>query len=267
MFFSVRGFIFLTLIKFIMSKRYLSIYLSAKNFLKRSAAFGAAMLLLTFSAFSQDRVISGIVKDDASAAAIPGVTVNVKGSKISTQTDTDGKFTITVKNAKTLVFTYIGYLQKEVAIGSSNAIDVDLTVDAKGLGEVVVVGYGSQTRRNVTGAVQNIGAKEIKDLPVSQVTQKLQGKLAGVQINQTTGRPGQGMSVRIRGQFSVSAGSQPLYVVDGFPITGDISNLNPDEIDDISILKDAASTSLYGSRAANGVVLITTKKAQREKQP
>ncbi len=128
--------------------------------------------------------------------------------------------------------------------------------------EIVVVGYGSQLKKNVTGAVQTIGSKEIKDIPVSQVTQKLQGQLAGVQINQTTGKPGQGMSVRIRGQLSVSAGSDPLYVIDGFPITGDIGAMNPDEIEDISILKDASSTSLYGSRAANGVVLITTKKGK-----
>jgi len=135
-----------------------------------------------------------------------------------------------------------------------------METDSKALTEVVVVGYGSQLKKEITGSVQTVSAAEIKDMPVSQITQKLQGRLAGVQINQTTGKPGQGMSVRIRGQVSVSAGSDPLYVIDGFPITGNIAAMNPDEIDEITILKDAASTSLYGSRAANGVVLITTKK-------
>lgn len=225
----------------------------------------AAMFLITFCAYSQDRTITGKVTDEASSAGIPGVTVHVKGTRISTQTDTEGKYSLNVKNGKALLFTYVGYLEKEVVIGSGSNIDVALAVDAKGLGEVVVVGYGSQIKRNVTGAVQNIDAKEIKDIPVSQMTQKLQGKLAGVQIIQTTGKPGQGMSVRVRGQLSVSAGSDPLYVIDGFPITGNIANLNPDEIEDISVLKDAASTSLYGSRAANGVVLITTKKGVKGK--
>jgi TonB-linked SusC/RagA family outer membrane protein len=127
---------------------------------------------------------------------------------------------------------------------------------------VVVVGYGTQLKREVTGAVQTVEAKELADIPVAQTTQKLQGKLAGVQVLQTTGKPGQGMQVRIRSQASISAGSEPLYVVDGFPIVTDISLINPDEIETITVLKDAASTSLYGSRAANGVVLITTKQAK-----
>ena len=135
-----------------------------------------------------------------------------------------------------------------------------MSQDATTLEEVILVGYGSQLKREVTGSVQTLKADEFKDIPVSQITQKLQGQLTGVQINQTTGKPGEGMAVRIRGQFSISGGSSPLYVIDGFPITGDISAINPDEIQDISVLKDAASTSLYGSRAANGVVLITTKR-------
>ena len=156
----------------------------------------------------------------------------------------------------------MGFGRKEVVVGQQTNITIALSPDDQTLNEVVVVGYGSQLKKEVTGAVQTVSAQEIKDIPVSQIGQKLQGRLAGVQINQTTGKPGQGISIRIRGQVSVSAGSDPLYVVDGFPITGNISQLNPDEIEDISILKDAASTSLYGSRAANGVVLITTKKGK-----
>ncbi|MCO5234740.1 MAG: TonB-dependent receptor [Chitinophagaceae bacterium] len=229
--------------------------------------FSTLLVLTLFSpgAFSQQRIVTGMVTDAGTATGLPGVTVAVKGTTTSTQTGADGRFSINAGTGKTLVFTFVGYESKEADISNTQTIAISLTASARGLEEVVVVGYGSQTKRNVTGAVQNIDAKEIKDIPVSQMTQKLQGKLAGVQINQTTGKPGQGMSVRVRGQLSVSAGSDPLYVVDGFPITGNISNLNPDEIEDISVLKDAASTSLYGSRAANGVVLITTKKGVKGK--
>ncbi|GAB3316109.1 TonB-dependent receptor [Larkinella ripae] len=206
--------------------------------------------------------VTGTVTDE-SGAGLPGVNVVVKGSTQGTTTDAEGKFRISVpENRATLVFSSVGYLRQEIAVGSQTTINIKLRPDDQTLSEVVVVGYGSQLKKEVTGAVQTVTAKELKDIPVSQVTQKLQGRLAGVQINQATGKPGQGMSVRIRGQLSVSAGSDPLYVVDGFPITGSIGAINPDEIEDISVLKDASSTSLYGSRAANGVVLITTKRGK-----
>ncbi len=188
----------------------------------------------------------------------------LKGTQQGTTSDTQGEFSIAIPDGagSTLVFSFVGFLTQEIAVGSRTTLQVALQTDNKALEEVVVVGYGSQLKREVTGAVQTVKGTEFKDIPVSQITQKLQGRLAGVQINQATGKPGQGMSVRIRGQVSVSAGSDPLYVIDGFPITGNIDAVNPDEIEDISILKDAASTSLYGSRAANGVVLITTKMPQ-----
>ena len=206
--------------------------------------------------------VSGRVIDE-NGSGLPGVSVVVKGTNQGTTTDTDGRFRVVVPNASaTLVFSFVGYGSKEVVVGSQTSLAVTLTPGDQSLNEVVVVGYGTQLKKDVTGAVQTVSAQEIKDLPVSQLGQKLQGRLAGVQINQTTGKPGQGISIRIRGQQSVSAGSDPLYVIDGFPITGGINQLNPDEIADISVLKDAASTSLYGSRAANGVVLITTKKGK-----
>ncbi|GAB3894433.1 TonB-dependent receptor [Spirosoma agri] len=209
-----------------------------------------------------DISVSGKVVDEK-GAELPGVSVIVKGTTQGTTTDGTGSFKISVPNAQsTLVFSFVGYGRKEVVIGSQTDLTVTLAPDDQTLNEVVVVGYGSQLKKELTGAVQTISAQEIKDLPVSQIGQKLQGRLAGVQINQATGKPGQGISIRIRGQVSVSAGSDPLYVVDGFPITGNIAQLNPDEIEDLSVLKDAASTSLYGSRAANGVVLITTKKGK-----
>ena len=209
-----------------------------------------------------DVTVSGKVTDEQ-GAGLPGVSVVIKGTTTGTTTDGAGSFRISAPNANsTLVFSFVGYGKKEVVVGGQTNITVALTPDDQTLNEVVVVGYGSQLKKEITGAVQTVSAQEIKDLPVSQIGQKLQGRLAGVQINQTTGKPGQGISIRIRGQVSVSAGSDPLYVIDGFPITGSIGQLNPDEIDDITILKDAASTSLYGSRAANGVVLITTKKGK-----
>ncbi|WP_080054288.1 SusC/RagA family TonB-linked outer membrane protein [Spirosoma aerolatum] len=209
-----------------------------------------------------DITISGKVTDEK-GDLLAGVSVIVKGTTQGTTTDGTGSFRIAVPDTRaTLVFSFVGYAKKEVLVGSQTSLTVALTPDDQTLNEVVVVGYGSQLKKEVTGAVQTISSQEIKDLPVSQIGQKLQGRLAGVQINQATGKPGQGISIRIRGQVSVSAGSDPLYVIDGFPITGNIAQLNPDEIEDLSILKDAASTSLYGSRAANGVVLITTKKGK-----
>lgn len=209
-----------------------------------------------------DIKVSGQVLDEK-GNGLPGVSVVVKGSTKGSTTDEQGNFQIVVPSQQTtLVFSFVGYQTKEVVVGNRTTLNVALVNDDQTLNEVVVVGYGSQLKKEVTGAVQTVSAQEIKDLPVSQIGQKLQGRLAGVQINQTTGKPGQGINIRIRGQVSVSAGSDPLYVIDGFPITGSISQLNPDEIEDLSILKDAASTSLYGSRAANGVVLITTKKGR-----
>jgi len=206
--------------------------------------------------------ITGKVVDDQGQSA-PGVSIVLKGTTTGTSTDGDGNYSLTVPDGNgTLVVSYIGYTTEEIAINNRTTINVTLVPDIKALEEVVVVGYGSQLKKEVTGAVQTVSAAELKDIPVSTVAQKLQGRLAGVQINQTTGKPGQGMNVRIRGQLSVTGGSDPLYVVDGFPITGNLNAINPDEIEDITVLKDAASTSLYGSRAANGVVLITTKKGK-----
>ena len=206
--------------------------------------------------------VTGKVTDEK-GTGLPGVSVVVKGSSQGTTTDGEGNFRITASNATaTLVFSFVGYRRQEVVVGTQTTMAISLEPDDQSLNEIVVVGYGSQLKKEVTGAVQTVSAQEIKDVPVSQIGQKLQGRLAGVQINQTTGKPGQGISIRIRGQVSVSAGSDPLYVIDGFPITGTIAQLNPDEIEELSILKDAASTSLYGSRAANGVVLITTKKGK-----
>lgn len=227
--------------------------------------YSGVLYLVLFScigAWAQSN-ITGKVTDEK-GAGLSGVSILLKGTSNGTGTDASGNFSIAAPNGKgTLVISSVGFTTQELPVNNRGNVNVTLVPDVRSLENVVVVGYGSQLKREVTGAVQTINSKELKDIPVSQITQKLQGRLAGVQINQTTGKPGQGMSVRIRGQLSVSAGSDPLYVVDGFPITGSIGALNPDEIETLSILKDAASTSLYGSRAANGVVLITTKRGRK----
>ncbi len=223
--------------------------------------FLGLFLILSTSLMAQQQAASGKVKGSDGGPVI-GASVSVVGTSRGASTDGEGNFKINVSRNETLRISSIGYNSTDVVYTGQKSIDVTLTVDNKTLNEIVVVGYGSQNKKEITGAVQTISYKDLKDLPVTQIGQKLQGQLAGVQINQTTGKPGTGMNVRIRGQLSVSAGSDPLYVVDGFPITGSIGAMNPDEIEDISILKDASSTSLYGSRAANGVVLITTKKGK-----
>ncbi|MEN2284043.1 TonB-dependent receptor [Algoriphagus sp. SE2] len=220
------------------------------------------LLSANLSVLAQTFNVTGNVKDET-GEVVPGATIMIKGTQVGTVTDLNGNFSIQASAGNVLVVSFIGYTPAEITVQSGQTnYDVTINTSMSDLSEVVVVGYGSQIKREVTGAIQTVSEEELKDIPVTTTAQKLQGKLAGVQINQTTGKPGQGMNVRIRGQLSVSGGSDPLYVVDGFPITGDINTLNPDEIQDITILKDAASTSLYGSRAANGVVLITTKKGK-----
>jgi len=211
---------------------------------------------------SQSKLINGNVTDDK-GLALPGVSVTEKGETNSTITDVNGNYKITVKGENSvLVFRYVGFAMQEIPVGSNSTINVSLKEEQRSLEQVVVVAYGSTTKRNSTGALETVNAKELQDIPAAQFTQKLQGKLSGVQINQTTGKPGQGMQVRIRGGASVTAETGPLYIVDGFAIVGDISNINPNEIETITVLKDAASTALYGSRAAFGVVVITTKNAK-----
>ncbi len=209
-------------------------------------------------------IIKGVVKD-AKGEPVPGVSVVVKGTTTGTITDIDGAYSLKdVPSDGIVVFSFIGMKKKEVQVKGTTVINVTLEEESIGIDEVIAVGYGMQSKRNITGAVQNIDDAELKDLPTMQVTQKLQGKVSGVQINQTTGKLGTGLTVRVRGAASLTASSDPLYVVDGMPVmSDDVADINPDEIENISILKDASSCALYGSRGANGVVMITTKKAKQ----
>jgi TonB-linked SusC/RagA family outer membrane protein len=208
------------------------------------------------------KAVSGKVTD-SKGVGLPGVTIRVKGTAEGVTTDATGNYKINVPDDDAvLVFQYIGFISQEIPVNGSVSINVSLQAESKNLDEVIVVAYGSTTQRANTGAMETVKAKELEDIPAAQFTQKLQGKLAGVQINQINGKPGQGMQVLVRGSASLSTSSAPLYVVDGFPVVGDISNINPDEIETITVLKDAAATALYGSRGAFGVVVVTTKSAK-----
>lgn len=207
------------------------------------------------------RNITGRVTD-VRGETIIGANIIIKGSTIGTVTDMDGNFSINVTPNQTLVISFIGYETKEVLITNQQTLNIVLNEMTNMLDELVVVSYGTQKKRDLTGAVSQVTADDLENLPVGQFAQKLQGQVAGLQINQSTGQPGKGMGFRIRGASSFLGSSTPLFVVDGMPITTDLSNINPDEIESFSVLKDAAATSLYGSRASNGVILITTKRAK-----
>ena len=217
-----------------------------------------------------DQTVTGTVTDETKAP-LPGVSIVVKGSQKGTTTNANGTFSLAVPNDKAvLVFSYVGYEPQEVVVDNRTTINISLKVDNKSLSEVVVVGYGNQDRRDVTGAVATIKIQNLKDMPVTSVDQKMAGQVAGVQVSQVSGAPGSGPVIRIRGSGSLGAGDDPLYVIDGFPVTSyyskfsnPLSTISPDDIEAISILKDASSTAIYGSRGSNGVILITTKKGKQ----
>ncbi|MCD8042270.1 MAG: TonB-dependent receptor [Tannerellaceae bacterium] len=221
-------------------------------------------LVLSNAALYAQNVLKGRVTDPANDPLI-GVNVVIKGTTTGTISDIDGNFELNVSPGNVLTFTYMGYVPQEITITNQTVLNVMLEEDTKTLDEIVVVSYGTQKKRNLTGAVSSLNASDLNDLPVGQLGQKLQGQIAGVQINQTTGKPGEGMAFRIRGAASVNAGNEPLFVVDGMVLSTGLNMINPDEIESFSVLKDAAAASLYGSRAANGVVLITTKKGRKGK--
>lgn len=199
----------------------------------------------------------------AAGDPLPGVTVLLKGTTTGTTTSTDGTYSLSVpETAGTLVISFIGYTTQERSFSGPGAVNITLADDAKALEEVVVVGYGTQKRESVTGAISSVSAKQITELPVPSVAQALQGRAAGVSVV-NTGTPGSNPVVRIRGVGSISFASDPLYVVDGVP-TGGLANINNQDIQSVEVLKDAAATAIYGSRAANGVILITTKGGSRD---
>ncbi|MFC4871684.1 SusC/RagA family TonB-linked outer membrane protein [Negadavirga shengliensis] len=205
--------------------------------------------------------VSGTVTDE-NGEPMPGVTVIIEGTSVGTITDIDGKYTLEAEEGTVLIFSFVGYENQRRAVSSSNIIDVKMMEDARSLDEVVVVGYGTVKKSDLTGSVAQVKAAEINAFPTSNIMQALSGRAAGVQVIQNTGAPGSPISVRIRGTNSIQGGNEPLYVIDGFPFSGNPTNLNNFDIESIEVLKDASATAIYGSRGANGVVLITTKQGK-----
>jgi len=237
--------------------------------------FLLAMLPLS-QVIAQNSRVSGKITD-SDGSPLPGVTVLVKGTSLGTASDTEGNYNLEASSAGTLVFSFIGYVSKEVLVGNKTTINVTMTTDAKQLSEVVVVGYGTQTKAEFTGSAASVSGEKLKDMPVQSFDQGLAGRATGVSIAQPNGVLNNAPVIRIRGVNSISLSSYPLIVVDGIPInSGEVSassnvpnnplgDINPADIESIDVLKDAASTSIYGSRAAAGVLLITTKRGKAGK--
>ena len=248
------------------------------------------IVVLNASNMSTLETINGKVTDTDSGEGLPGVSIVIKGTTAGTITDVNGDYSIEADQGDILIFSYVGYQTNEVIVGTSNTINISMVTDVTALSEVVVVGYGTQQRRDITGSIASISARQIKDIPVVSFENAIQGQLAGVQVAETSGEPGAGPSIRVRGLGSITAGNEPLYVIDGFPVSknvdvgvqGDLfrrraafrpppsnplATLNPNDIESIEVLKDASAAAIYGSRGSNGVILISTKKGRRDGKP
>lgn len=243
-------------------------------------------IVITGNVLAQGQVkINGLIKDASNGEAIPGANVMVEGTTIGTTSDMTGKFTIEVPSGQSIVIiSYIGYQTQKVNVQNRDYVEVSLEVQAAQLEELVVVGYGYQKKSDLTGSIVSVSSKDFESRSLTSLDQGLQGRVAGMQVTQASGEPGGAVSLRVRGSGSILASSEPLYVIDGFPInssdetanpgsameyrgvgTNALAALNPGDIESVEILKDASATSIYGSRGANGVVLITTKKGKQGK--
>ena len=237
---------------------------SILNFNVRNLCFVFVMLVVQ-CAFAQDRTITGTVTDNKQEPLI-GVNVVVKGNtSVGAITDLNGKYSLSVPEGKaTLVFSYIGYVTQEVSVGSRNTVDVVLVDDAQALDEVVVVGYGVVKKRDLVGSIASVKSKDITAVPTSNVLESMQGKIAGLDMTRSSGQPGSAFNFTIRGNRSLTASNAPLILVDGIAYGTDI-DINPNDVESIEVLKDASTTAIYGSRGANGVILVTTKKGKEGK--
>jgi TonB-dependent starch-binding outer membrane protein SusC len=254
------------------------LFMTANRLLPVKVVVSFLLFLLTQAAWSQDRVITGKVTDSQNGAPIAGASVIPKGSNTGTSTDAQGNFSLTVPaRTNALIISYVGFNQQEVSI-RGNSVSISLSRVSNSMDEVVVVGYGTQKRRDVTASISKIGSDKIASLPAPSFESAIAGKAAGVQVTTTSGMAGSGAILRIRGVNSISIAGDPLYVIDGLPIDATylggpsrnslaqdrnpLANLNPNDIESIEILKDAGAAGIYGSRGANGVVLVTTKRGR-----
>ncbi len=244
---------------------------------------GKRLLLLSFVILplflnAQSRQITGKVVSESEPSGIPFVNVVIKGTTQGTTTDFEGNYSLSISNPDTtvLVFSYVSYVDREIRVGNQTVINVTLEPDTDILEEVVITGYGSEVKGDIIGSITTVSAKDFEDMPVIGMDQALQGQAAGVQVTQSSGTPGGGITVRIRGSTSISASNRPLFIVDGVPVEDGalalrsfggqndnaLASLNPNDIESLQVLRDASAKAIYGSRAANGVVLITTKRGK-----
>lgn len=215
--------------------------------------------LIPLWSIAQNITVKGVVKDNFGESVI-GVNVTEKGTTNGMITDLNGNFSLTVQKNATLVISYIGYVTQEIAVKGNTQFNIILKEDSKALEEVVVIGYGTARKSDVTGSIASVGGDKLREMPSTNITYALQNRVAGVDMAQTSSQPGATMQIRIRGTRSLTASNDPLVVLDGIPFMGSLSDINPGDIKSMDILKDASSTAIYGSRGANGVILITTNK-------
>ncbi|MET3114979.1 TonB-linked SusC/RagA family outer membrane protein [Pedobacter sp. CG_S7] len=221
----------------------------------------AAFFWLTSSAQTSKK-ITGTVTSAEDNLVLPGVSVRIKGAANGTLTDANGKFTLNATTGDVLVFSYISFQKKEITVNTEVQLNIQLKSANNELDEIVVVGYGSQKKEDVTGSISSISSKALREVPVTSAPQMLQGRSAGVYVLSSGNKPGSGSKVQIRGRRSFNAGNDPLYVIDGIPISGGLNDINPNDIESIDVLKDASATAIYGSRGANGVIIVTTKRGK-----
>lgn len=236
--------------------------------IKKAALTGLLLMALAplYSLLAQNRQITGTVTSSENKQPLSGVTVSVKGTRVATTTDGQGNYRISVdNNAAVLVFTSAAFLPVESPINGRSSISVEMTPEVRAMEDVVVVGYSTVKRKDLTGSVSSINSKQLKDFPLSSAAEALQGKLAGVQLTATEGAPGAEIIVRVRGGGSITQDNSPLYIVDGVQVENALSVISPQDIASVDVLKDASTTAIYGARAANGVVIITTKSGRAGK--
>ncbi|SHL05575.1 SusC/RagA family TonB-linked outer membrane protein [Myroides odoratimimus] len=226
--------------------------------LRWTLALAAGLAVQT--SFAQEKTLSGVVSEGG--LPLPGVSVVIKGTNEGTQTDLDGNYSLKVKPGDVLVYSFIGMNDKEYKVSTASKYDVVMAAEEEMLEEVVVTAYGTQSKTSIAGSVAVVDSKQVRDVATADVTQGLVGKVAGVQISNNSGAPGDGATIRFRGVGSISASSEPLIVLDGVPFNGSLTSINNADIESISFLKDASAAALYGNRGANGVIIVTTKKGQ-----
>jgi TonB-linked SusC/RagA family outer membrane protein len=225
------------------------------------------LLLLSVFTFAQTKVIAGKVLDQKTGDPLGGASVRVDKTSAGVSSNSDGTYSITVpSNSKSLIFSFVGHEDLTVPISNQTVIDISLVSKVASNEEVIVVGYGTSRKKYVTGAIGSISAKDFDKTAVTRADQYIQGRVSGVQVIQTNQAPGGNVSIRIRGTNSINSGNEPLFVIDGFPGAGDLNSINPNDIESIEVLKDASATAIYGTRGANGVILVTTKKGKAGRQ-